>query len=208
MPLRVAYKNHQEKSLQIWHITESESFFRARTEINAKKWEEVSTWVPSRRLEWLAGRYLIHRYANCSSKNLIIDQFGKPQIPEHGEISISHSGAYAAIYIDDVPCGVDIQVTKKSILRIQHKFCNPEDLEIFSDYDLMDALHLIWCSKEAVYKAYGQKEVDYRQHIHIIRSGNRLIAQMTKLPTPITYELELENFGDLYIASCRLISGE
>ena len=205
MPLRVEYKNHQDQALHLWHVSESESFFRDRTDINTAKWEEVSAWVSIRRLEWLAGRYLIHKYAGCTSKELIIDQFGKPQIPKTGEISISHSGAYAAIYVDHAPCGVDIQVYKESVLKLQHKFCTERDLQAFEEYQLMDALHLIWCSKEAVYKAYGEKEVDYKQHIHLTKSNKSITAELTKLAVPIKYDLQVKIIGELYLVSCRQV---
>ncbi len=205
MPLRLTYKNHQGQRLYLWHISESDQFYRDNTDINHKKWEEVTTWAANRRHEWLAGRFLIHQYAGCTSKDLIIDDFGKPQIPEAGEISISHSGAYASIYIDQVPCGVDIQVYKPSIVKLRHKYCTDADLEAFSDYDLTDALHLIWCCKEAVYKAYGQKEVDFKQHIHIVRDGLYLSATMTKQDVSLSYHLRSRIVNNLFIVSCRQV---
>lgn len=207
MPLRVEYKNHKGRRLLLWKISESEQFFKDHTDINSRKWDEVSQWTTNRRREWLAGRFLIHQYAGCTSKDLIIDEFGKPQIPATGEISISHSGDYASIYIDDVPCGVDIQIYKSSISRLQHKYCTDADLQAFSEYDIMDALHLIWCSKEAVYKAYGQKEVDYKRHIQIYREGLLLKAKLTKLDVSIIYDLEGRIIDKLYVVRCRQVSG-
>jgi len=207
MPLRVEYKNHKGRRLLLWNISESEQFFRDHTDINISKWDEVSQWTTSRRREWLAGRFLIHQYAGCASKDLIIDEFGKPQIPTSGEISISHSGNYASIYLDDVSCGVDIQIYKSSISRLQHKYCTDADLQAFNEYDIMDALHLIWCAKEAVYKAYGQKEVDYKQHIRIYREGPLLKAILIKPDVSIIYDLESRIIDKIYVVFCRQVSG-
>jgi len=203
MPLRVEYKNHIGQRLILWNISETEQFFREHTDINNQKWDEVGQWTANRRREWLAGRFLIHRYTGCTSKNLIIDSYGKPKIPNAGEISISHSGQYASIYLDKVPCGVDIQIRKSSISRIQHKYCTDSDLQAFNGLDIMDALHLIWCSKEAVYKAYGQKEVDYKRHIRIYRERQVLKANLTKHDVSITYNLESRMINNLYVVSCR-----
>ena len=71
----------------------------------------------------------------------------------------------------------------------------------------MDALHLIWCSKEAVYKAYGQKEVDYKRHIQIYREGLLLKAKLTKLDVSIIYDLEGRIIDKLYVVRCRQVSG-
>ena len=208
MPLRVEYKNHIGQGLHLWHISESEQFFKDHTDISDRKWQEVSQWKAGRRREWLAGRFLIHRYASCTSKDLIIDDFGKPQIPHNGEISISHSGDYASIYLDNAPCGVDIQMRKPAITKLRHKYCTDADLETFNEYDVMDALHLVWCSKEAVYKAYGQKEVDYKRHIRIFRDGARLSATMIKDNISLKYELHSRVINNLYLVICRQILRE
>lgn len=205
MPLRVEYKNHIGQRLHLWHISESEQFFRDHTDISNRKWQEVSRWTAGRRREWLAGRFLIDRYAGCTSRDLIIDEFGKPQIPHSGEISISHSGDYAAIYLDDVPCGVDIQMHKPPISKLRHKYSTDADLEAFNEYGIIDALHLVWCAKEAVYKAYGQKEVDYKRHIRIFRDGPELYATMIKNNISLRYELHSRVVNNLYLVLCGQI---
>ena len=109
MPLRVQHKMSDGSLIHTWHITESIKYFKEQITVNDAKWSEVSKWKPIRIKEWLAGRFLIQKYGGCTSKDLIIDEFGKPQIPIKGELSISHSASYAAIYTCNKPCGLDIQ---------------------------------------------------------------------------------------------------
>ncbi len=205
MPLRVQHKIHNGSQVHVWQITESIEYFREHTSINLSKWTEVSQWKEHRIKEWLAGRFLIQKFGNCTSKDLIIDEFGKPQIPVKGEISISHSGSYAAILTSNRPCGLDIQIEKPAIQKIEHKFCNDDDYKAFESHAKEDALHYIWCAKESIYKAFGKKEVDFKKHISIVMTPNGLFGTLKKPGTHITYGLQMSKLNDLFMTYCNQV---
>ena len=202
MPLRVHHKKQNGSQVHLWQISETHDFFISQNTISSSKWDEVSKWKPNRIREWLAGRFLIRQYAHCTSKDLTIDEFGKPQIPLDIELSISHSGEYAAIYTSNHPCGLDIQITNPSIQRIEHKFCTPIDLEVFDSYSKIEALHFIWCAKEAMYKAYGKKEVDYKKHLSLSSSEAGIVGILQKPGVHNSYKLYITKINELYMVYC------
>ncbi|MEM9991441.1 MAG: 4'-phosphopantetheinyl transferase superfamily protein, partial [Bacteroidota bacterium] len=116
-----------------------------------------------RQCQWLASRQLIHLLlGNKARIPLEKDTYGKPflpNIPQH--ISISHSGQFAASLIAPVLCGIDIQKIGTQIKRIQHKFMSPEALLTLDQAYYLEHLHIYWGAKEAMYKAYGRKQLSF-----------------------------------------------
>lgn len=104
------------------------------------------------------------------SQTLIKDEFGKPywensdqKLPQ---MNYSHSkdllfwGEH-----DGKRIGVDIEHEREQLLRIKHKFCTNEELEFCRDN--IQQILLVWSAKEAMYKAYGQKEIDFKEQMKV-----------------------------------------
>jgi phosphopantetheinyl transferase len=82
--------------------------------------------------------------------------------------SISHCGDYAAVIVSSKKkVGIDIEKPTEIISRIKNKFLNEEELSSFNECATIQFLTLIWSCKEAVFKWYGQGNVDFRKHILI-----------------------------------------
>lgn len=96
------------------------------------------------------------------------DEFGKPFLMDCDEhISISHSKDKIAIMIADRPCGLDLQYLDEKVFRVQHKFLSEAELSnIDKGYSLL-MLTLGWSVKEAVYKYYGRKQLNYIRDMQI-----------------------------------------
>ena len=114
-----------------------------------------------------------------SSRNLIATQFpnhalqfsehGKPLLsPATAHINHSHAGDYSVfIHHQSQSVGVDIEQIRPQLHRIYKRFCNDYELNWLGKNPSLDALLLIWCAKEALYKAIGQKGTDFRIHLQI-----------------------------------------
>ena len=96
------------------------------------------------------------------------DEFGKPYLLEEKDhMSISHSQEKIAIMISDKPCGVDLQYLDEKVYRVRHKFLSDEEMKnIDKGYALL-MLTLCWSVKEAVYKYYGRKGLNYINDMQI-----------------------------------------
>jgi 4'-phosphopantetheinyl transferase EntD len=100
---------------------------------------------------------------------MVKDDKGKPHLsPARADISVSHSGQLAALYVSETgPCGIDLELVADKVLRIERKFCSEDESGSLDRVSHREALHLIWGAKEALYKLYGRKEVDFRTQLFI-----------------------------------------
>ncbi len=170
MPIQT-YRHLQPKGeLGIWQIDETEDYFRTRMTLTALEETQIATIKgEGRRKEWLASRYLLHIMSGRKERGAFVkDEFGKPHLinsPFH--ISISHSNHVAAVLATPELCGIDIQKIVPKIERIAHKFMRQEELYSLALGSRLEHLHIYWGAKEAIYKAYGRKELDFAKHILI-----------------------------------------
>ena len=140
--------------------------------------------LPKRRAQWLTGRlcakkavsaycrrYLPH--LSVPAENLMhVDNAstGRPlltgQIPaelRYLDISISHSGQYAAALVASTLCGVDLQERSATLARVSERFCLDEEEKILAkqrgDLDRLWHLTLLWAAKEAAKKALSSQNM-------------------------------------------------
>jgi 4'-phosphopantetheinyl transferase len=157
-----------------WQISEGEAFFRDDLPLTTAEITDLGRHQhPVRRLEWLAGRWLLHRLTGrkerlALAKNLYSKPFflTAPQL----HCSLSHSQGTVAALLSDQVCGCDIQVLVEKMPRIAPKFMRPDEFE-WVDRDepanRYEMIHLFWTAKEAMYKAHGLKELDFRAHLFL-----------------------------------------
>jgi phosphopantetheinyl transferase len=153
--------------LGVWKIEETENFFKA----NVPQHREVTH--PHKRLQHLAGRFLLHYLFPDFPYALIqIADTRKPYLQdEQYHFSISHCGDYAAAIVSSKNrVGVDVEEPVEKILKIQSKFLSEKEKIQFrgelitNDSQLMT---LVWSAKESVFKWYGAGGVDFRRHIQL-----------------------------------------
>lgn len=81
-------------------------------------------------------------------------------------LSITHSFQYAAvIFSRQTEVGIDIEKLDDRINRVKNKFCSDVELE-WADNQILN-LAMIWSGKETLYKLYGKKELDFKNHLLI-----------------------------------------
>ncbi|MFN0175923.1 MAG: 4'-phosphopantetheinyl transferase family protein [Saprospiraceae bacterium] len=183
MPLLFTTHPFQETTFGLWQIAEDEVFFRTDLPLSAPEESDLAQHKnPLRRLEWLAGRWLLHKLTN-SPQRLFLDKdaFSKPFFPENQDLacSLSHSkgnvGAFIATdhrssLIVHRSIGCDIQVLTEKMPLIAHKFLNELEKEFVTsrpEIETLLLLHLFWTAKESLYKAYGLKQLDFRKNIFV-----------------------------------------
>ncbi len=85
---------------------------------------------------------------------------------ESSHISISHSHDKLVIITNTKEStGIDIELIRDKVKNIQNRFLNDEELNFAKDNT--ETLIKMWAAKEAIYKAYGLKELDFRENILI-----------------------------------------
>lgn len=161
-----------EKSLLgLWEIEEPEHWFLQKLSLSlTEKTEFQAISAEKRRLEWLASRHLVKLLAWEQGVEFQFhkDGFGKPWLLNSGKhISISHSAGICAATLAAVPCGTDIQLIEPKIEALAPRFMGKAELETLSDAGHLEHIHVFWGAKEALFKAYGRKSLDFRTQIFI-----------------------------------------
>jgi len=153
--------------LGLWLIEESEAELHGQLDLRPNERLQLDGIRGHRRTEWLAVRCLVHRMSGRLHRApLVKNDFGKPHL--YGSawyISVSHSRELAAAVAASDPVGVDIQRIVGKIERLAHKFMRPVELDSLNAEWRLWQMHVYWCAKEALYKAYGRRQLDFCQHI-------------------------------------------
>ncbi|MBT8326707.1 MAG: 4'-phosphopantetheinyl transferase superfamily protein [Bacteroidia bacterium] len=95
------------------------------------------------------------------------DKYGKPyfESSEH-KISITHAGNFAAFqFKEKEDCGIDMEQITNRIERIVPKFMREDEKEYLKHN--YNGMYAVWCAKEALYKYYGLKSLDFRDHLKL-----------------------------------------
>lgn len=156
--------------LGLWKIEEEEQFFQQKLPLSEQEQAELAAIKSAkRRLEWWSGRYLVHHMSGRAQRGACYkNEYGKPYLDASPfDISISHSHGIAAVVAAPVSVGVDVQRIVDKIERLAHKYMRPEESASIEAVNRLEQLHVYWCAKEALYKAYGLRELDFREHIAI-----------------------------------------
>jgi 4'-phosphopantetheinyl transferase len=167
MPLVHNHITEKNGQMSIWHITENEAFFMEKLPLTDDDRAEIDGLKGRRRLESLAGKYLVQLMVDFKLK-VVKDEFGKPYLANSdAHISITHSSNFAAAIISPNPVGIDIQDVTPRLDRIAWRVMNENKLQQLDKTHRLDHLHTYWCAKEALYKAYGWRDLDFRKNIVI-----------------------------------------
>jgi phosphopantetheinyl transferase len=201
MPL--IYQQHVNPStrLGLWHLAEDEKFFLGKVEAN------VAITHPHKRLQHLAGRYLLKELYEDFPLSLIrIADTRKPFLKDEAyHFSISHCGDYAAAIVSSQHrVGVDIEIPHEKILAIARKFLTDSDRSVIHRLgDEPYVYTMAWSIKEAVFKWFGNGQVDFRDHIQLLSiAQDANVFEATCLFTRMEDPVELRLDGLLINGNC------
>ena len=188
MPILFDHKTH-EQQVQIAHCTEADDSWQVRLPAHlfaAADFTHIQH--AARQREWLTSRVLMYEMDGCAPDfDLQKDAFGKPFLAhrnnDNTHISLSHSGDYCAIIRAEMPCGIDIQYFTPKMARISDRFMRTEewaDVQSVANQDetqIDQTLHFYWSAKEAIYKAWGTKNLS-AQRIHILSATHGVVRNL------------------------------
>ena len=219
MPLLELSQTGEDTLLGLWQIEEKEDWFLEQLGLSLTELTEFQAiQVQSRKLEWLATRHLVKILAWKQGINFQFhkDGFGKPWLLNSGKfISVSHSAGLCAAILASEPCGTDIQRLEPKIEGLAPRFMSSGELESLDNSGLLTNIHVFWGAKEALFKAYGRKSLDFRQEIFIDpfqfnAEGGSCTGSIRKQDFHATYHIGyriLNSFIWVNAVQTQLISG-
>lgn len=167
MPLFYQQNINDTTRLGVWKIGEDESFFLRSVPLHQP------IMHPNKRLQHLAGRYLLPLlFPDFPTATIEIADTRKPFLPEEQyHFSISHCGWFAAALVSSSErVGIDIEMITPRVEKIKHKFLHPGELSFVHSHpssQQIALLTLLWGAKEAMFKWWGNGEVDFREALRL-----------------------------------------
>ncbi len=163
MPLTNLFKPDPHTLIALWEMNETLEILEPQITLEA----EFQTCINRRKRELLTARILLKQLLKDDFKGIAYDEFRKPYLINHThELSISHSKNCLGIMLhQQQPCGLDLEHISPKIAKLQRKFMNEEELQVIGD-DLT-LTTLLWSAKETMYKYYGRKLLDFKEHLFV-----------------------------------------
>ncbi|MEM9837471.1 MAG: 4'-phosphopantetheinyl transferase superfamily protein [Bacteroidota bacterium] len=163
-------ENDLDGEVGLWRIEEEEAQLQAGLWLSPEEHQQLALIKgQGRRREFLAARQLLHQMSGRASRGALAkDHFGKPHLIDSDyHISISHTQGLSAAIAHPNCCGIDIQIFVPKISRIAPRFMGQTEWQQLNDDNRLTLQHLTWSAKEAMYKAYGKRELDFREHLFV-----------------------------------------
>ncbi len=123
---------------------------------------EESKTISKREMERKGVLFLMEKMLKTTTFEIVYNEVNKPFLKGRSEkISISHSHNWLVIALNQKEdIGVDIELIREKVINVKHKFL--ADRELLYASSNIEILTLLWAAKEAIYKAYGKKEVEFK----------------------------------------------
>jgi len=169
MPLYKTIRETPTITVYIWKIEETENDLGKGIELTTHCQNRLDGMKSEmHRRGFLSIRHLMAE-ANYEDKDLYYDDAGKPHLHDGKYISITHSHHFTGIIISDKDeVGVDIEMQRKIITRIAHKFTPTEAYDhIKNSNDLVRKYTIVWGCKESLYKIYATIGLSFFKNIYI-----------------------------------------
>jgi phosphopantetheine--protein transferase-like protein len=131
-----------------------------------------------------------------TSDALVYDEYGKPWPGNiHGFVSVSHSSKWFAVSFSHSHVqGIDIEQIRPQLQVIEKRFLHADEIEWLQDQvDKQNALQVLWGAKEAMYKAFGRKKLQFNRDIRVSEfdSAKPCTFKGTVMTADVTLQFDL-----------------
>ena len=171
--------------------------------LDLKAFSVLNNMIVKRDIEKAGTQYLLKQVLKTETFALNYTPENKPFLDNSSEhISITHSHDKLAIILNKKePTGIDIELIRDKVKNIQHKFLNKNE-QRFANNDV-DKLLTFWAAKEALYKVYGLKEVDFSLHLFVKEfEGTEMLGRIELKGFSKSYRLRnetIDNYKMVYV---------
>lgn len=168
MPLYKTIKVNNNTYVLIWKIEESfDTLLEGITLTQASKDRVNNMKSDIHRRGFLSIRHIL-KVLGYNDSDVTYDDFGKPYLNDGKSISITHSFNFCGLIISsENTVGIDIEMQRDKIIKIAHKFTPTDEYKNLPNKDLIRKLTIVWGAKESLYKIYGKKLLNFKEHIYI-----------------------------------------
>ena len=196
----------EEFQLGIWRIDESLEELLGLLKLSETDLSTLRGFKSEyRKREWLTARVLLKVLSPSGQLTVAYDTSGKPYVVDSAfKVSISHTRNYVAVILStQSEVGIDLETIQSRIEKIAGKFVSEEEEQFIESNKKLDYQHVIWGTKEVLYKIYGKGELHFLNHIHVekfrLQEKGELMAKIIKGDFTRRYKVSYEKIRNLML---------
>lgn len=184
----------------VWHLTETVDELITLVnpdKIDLETLENISH--DSKKKEYLAGKNAVMQM--CLLEKIQFggigkDEHGKPFLKNNTyEMSLTHTIDYVGVvFSKSKAVGMDIEKPRNQIFKVLNRLCVASETSWVSD-DLERAT-VLWSAKEALYKLYGKRKVDFKENLLLRPSPHGLIGKIKMPDHEAEHQIYVQNIEE------------
>ena len=193
--------------LFLWKLSETEIELNSHIDLSLSSISKLDLIKSSSQRKQFLGVQNLLKLHNINNGSLFYDKNGKPHLSNNKFISISHSFEYCGVIVSDVKVGLDIEKFRPKILNISKKFISESDWNLIK-LSSVENVTKVWTIKEAVFKAFGHKAIDFKKNIIITsinKKFNKASVSISNNQITENYNIEIYNFSQYLCCVAKLI---
>lgn len=194
-------------NLFLWKLSETEIELNNHIDLSLSSISKLDLIKSSSQRKQFLGVQNLLKLHNVNNGSLFYDKNGKPHLSNNKFISISHSFEYCGVIVSDVKVGLDIEKLRPKILNISKKFISESDWNLIK-LSSVENVTKVWIIKEAVFKAFGHKAIDFKKNIIITsinKKFNKASVSISNNQITENYNIEIYNFSQYLCCVAKLI---
>ena len=194
-------------NLFLWKLSETEIELNNHIDLSLSSISKLDLIKSSSQRKQFLGVQNLLKLHNVNNGSLFYDKNGKPHLSNNKFISISHSFEYCGVIVSDVKVGLDIEKLRPKILNISKKFISESDWNLIK-LSSVENVTKVWTIKEAVFKAFGHKAIDFKKNIIITsinKKFNKASVSISNNQITENYNIEIYNFSQYLCCVAKLI---
>ncbi|MCL2435179.1 MAG: 4'-phosphopantetheinyl transferase superfamily protein [Lentimicrobiaceae bacterium] len=162
-------------SVAVWQITEAEDCLLNSLQLLPEDQATLSSIkLPKVRLQKLACRAALAELLGSNKIGITYTETGQPQMKDY-HISFSHTENIVAVALAKIPVGIDIENLTPRILPLYPRFMSEKEIA-GCDLNNLKELYYFWCAKEAMYKWFALKNLDFIEDLQVVKNEKKGIV--------------------------------
>ncbi len=205
MPLDF-HKSTETFQLGIWKLEESLDELHHMLQLSEDDLRTLKNFKSEyRKREWLTVRVLVKTLLKSAEFNIAYHKNGKPLlVNSHFSISISHTKNFVAVLLTEhEAAGIDLETIQPRIEKIAKRFITPEEEQFITADKKINYQHVIWGTKETLFKIYAKGELNFLDNLHVekfqLKKSGELTAKIQKDSFQKKYTVFYEKLNDLML---------
>jgi 4'-phosphopantetheinyl transferase len=186
MPLFCNKILSEEIHFMVWKLTETteELLLMANTdEVDIQILAQITN--DKKKREYLGGKAAIMQMCDLEKivfNGIIKDEHGKPFLKGYAyEISLTHTADFIGVaFSKNKAVGIDVEKPRDQLFKVLNRLCVASELTwVGAD---KEKATILWSAKEALYKLYGKRKIDFKENLLIVEKSDGLLIGNIKMP--------------------------